>query len=289
MYAITGITGRVGSVAANILLNNEQPVRAILRNAGKAQQWLNKGAEIVIAELHDDRALETAFEGTDGVFIMTPPLFESTDPMADHDLMLASLTLAIEKAKPAKVVYLSSIGAHLSAGTGAIKKLYDMEQLFQKLSVPTAGIRAGWFMENFAGGIAQAKQSGRLHSFLDPTDMLIPMIATKDIGKLAAELLQQTWKGHRIIELEGPCQYSAADVAAVLSGRLNQSIQAKAIPKADYETVYRSFGASPKASALMAEMTSGFNSGHIVFEKNGYEHLKGETLLEDALSVYINT
>jgi uncharacterized protein YbjT (DUF2867 family) len=287
MYAITGITGHVGSAAANILLNNNQQIRAVLRNERKAQQWLTKGAEVTITELHDEQALEAAFKGTDGVFIMTPPLFESADPMADHDLMLAALTLAIEKAKPGKVVYLSSIGAHLPAGTGAIKKLYDMEQLFQKLSVPTVGIRAGWFMENFAGGISPAKQSGQLDSFLNPTDMLIPMIATKDIGKLAAELLQQTWTGHRIIELEGPCQYSAADVAAILSGRLNQSIQVKAISADDYEAVYRSFGASPKASALMAEMTNGFNSGHIVFEKNGHEHVTGETLLEDALSIYI--
>jgi uncharacterized protein YbjT (DUF2867 family) len=143
-------------------------------------------------------------------------------------------------------------------------------------------------MENFAGGIAPAKQSGQFDSFLNPTDMLIPMVATKDIGKLAAKLLQQTWTGHRIIELEGPCQYSAADVAAILSGRLNQSIQVKAIAAGDYQAVYRSFGASPKASALMSEMNNGFNSGHIVFEKNGHEHITGETLLEDALSVYIN-
>jgi len=288
MYAITGISGHVGSVTANTLLNDHQQIRAVLRNQNKAQQWVIKGAEIAIAQLNDQQALEVAFKDTDGVFIMTPPLFESTNPMADHDLMLASLTLAIEKTKPGKVVYLSSIGAHLSEGTGAIKKLYDMEQLFQKLSVPTVGIRAGWFMENFAGAINPAKQSGQLDSFLNPTDMLIPMIATKDIGKSAAELLQQTWTGHRIIELEGPCQYSAADVAAILSGQLNQSIQAKAIQADDYPAVYQSFGASTEASILMAEMINGFNSGHIVFEKNGHEYITGETLLEDALNAYIH-
>ncbi|MEN0056064.1 MAG: NmrA family NAD(P)-binding protein [Mucilaginibacter sp.] len=289
MYAITGITGHVGSGAANILLTNNLPVKAVLRNESKARQWLTKGAEIAIAELHDEQALQVAFEGTHGVFIMTPPLFDSPNPIADHDLMLAALTLAIEKAKPGKVVYLSSIGAHLPAGTGAIKKLYDMEQLFQKLRIPTVGIRAAWFMENFTGGIAPAKASGQLSSFLNPTDMSIPMIATKDIGKLAAELLQQTWTGHRIIELEGPCQYSANDVAAILSGRLNRNISAKAITADDYEAVYQSFGCSTKASSLMAEMNNGFNSRHIVFEKNGHEHITGETLLEDALSAYINS
>jgi NAD(P)H dehydrogenase (quinone) len=286
MYAITGITGHVGSEAARILLDKKQQVKAILRNPAKGQQWETRGAAIAIAELHDEQALEAAFKNTNGIFVMTPPLFNVPNPMANHDQMLIALSAAIEKAQPGKVVYLSSIGAHLPAGTGAIKKLYDMEQAFQKLTMPTVGIRAAWFMENFAGGISHAKQTGQLPSFLSPGDMLVPMIATKDIGNLAAHLLLENWTGHRIIELEGPTRYSANDVASILSGQLQQSISTYTIPENDYQATYQSFGSTPAASALMAEMIIGFNSGHIAFENNGLEHVIGDTLLEDALSSY---
>lgn len=287
MYAITGVTGKVGGAIAEILLAKGLPVRAIIRDKVKAQYWQDKGAEIAMAQLNDKDALNAAFKGVDGVFVMTPPLFDSHDPMGDHDQMLVALTGAINWALPKKVVYLSSIGAQHNAGTGAIKKLYDMEQAFEQLSMPSAAIRAGWFMENFAGSIANAHKTGKLHSFINPAELAIPMIATIDIAKLAADLLVSEWPGRRVIELEGPCKYSANDVAMVLSYHFKQDIGVFAIDENDYAAVYQSFGFTGEAATLMAEMNRGFNSGHIDFTEAGAEKAVGQTLLEDTLGTYL--
>jgi NAD(P)H dehydrogenase (quinone) len=287
MYAVTGITGHVGRVAANLLLEKNLPVRAVLRNAVKGGEWKNKDTEVAIAELHDAVSLENAFKNTSGVFVMTPPLFDSDDPLSDHNRMLDALVAAIKKAKPEKVVYLSSVGAHLKNGTGAIRKLYDMEQAFKTLDIPTASIRAAWFMENFQGNIAYAKESGKLPSFLNPLDLSIPMVSATDIGKLAADLLEENWKGHRILELSGPCSYSANDVAYVLSYRLNSPVRTEAIPAERYATTYESFGFTSAASQLMAEMNEGFNKEYIIFEKTGQEQVTGDTFLEDAINSYV--
>jgi len=288
MYAIIGITGHVGRVAANLLLEKNLPVRAVLRNAAKGEEWKNKGAEVAMAELHDMLSLENAFRNTSGIFVMTPPMFDSNDPLADHNRMLEALATAIKKAKPEKVVYLSSVGAHLENGTGAIKKLYDMEQALRTLDIPTAGIRAAWFMENFQGSIAYAKESGKMPSFLNPLHLSIPMVSANDIGKLAAALLEENWEGHRILELAGPCSYSADDVADVLSYRLNRPVTAEAIPSEMYAASYESFGFTVAASQMMAEMNTGFNGGHIVFEKARHEQVTGDTLLEDAINSYVH-
>jgi NAD(P)H dehydrogenase (quinone) len=37
------------------------------------------------------------------------------------------------------------------------------------------------------------------------------MVATADIGRTAAALLQQSWSGVRLVELEGPRRYSGSD------------------------------------------------------------------------------
>jgi len=269
MYAIIGITGQVGRVTANLLLEKKLPVRAVVRDPAKGAEWKNSGAEVAIAELHDANALQAAFHNT------------------DHNRMLHALVTAINKAKPKKVVYLSSVGAHLSGGTGAIKKLYDMEQAFSKLTMPTASIRAAWFMENFAGNISYAKETGKLPSFLNPPDLPVEMIAAKDIGKRAALLLEENWSGHRTIELAGPCKYSANDVAYVLSYQLNRPVSADIIPAEQYVASYQSFGFTPAAAKMMAEMNNGFNSGHIVFEQAGQEQVRENTLLEDALNSFI--
>jgi uncharacterized protein YbjT (DUF2867 family) len=39
MYAITGITGKVGGAVARTLLAAGQPVRAVVRDAAKARSW----------------------------------------------------------------------------------------------------------------------------------------------------------------------------------------------------------------------------------------------------------
>ena len=42
------------------------------------------------------------------------------------------------------------------------------------------------------------------------------MVATQDVGGLAAEVLQQDWSGTRVVELEGPARISPNDLARLL-------------------------------------------------------------------------
>ncbi len=287
MYSIIGVTGHVGGTVAAKLKEAGLRVKAVVRNESSAIALESKGWPTVVAELHDAEALTKAFSNSQGVFVMTPPLLESADPVGEHDNMLRALSTAIDAAKPGKLVYLSSIGAQHPLDTGAIRKLYDMEQAFNRLSIPTASIRAAWFMENFVGQIRAVASGSPLMSFVHPASKKIPMIATSDIGKLGAQLLEQDWIGHRVVELEGPCTYSVEDVAMVLRYHLDKDVPVDVIAETEYESVYRSFGLSDKGAKLMAEMNRGFNSDHIIFEKGTRAPVQGETLLEDCLAKYL--
>jgi NAD(P)H dehydrogenase (quinone) len=48
MYAITGITGKVGGELAHNLLAAGQRVRAIVRNASKGEEWAARGCEVAL-------------------------------------------------------------------------------------------------------------------------------------------------------------------------------------------------------------------------------------------------
>src|SRR5437762_463370 len=76
MVAITGITGRVGGIVARTLLTAKEPVRAVVRDAGKGAPWLERGCELALAEMNDAAALTAAFEAADGVFVLPPPIFD---------------------------------------------------------------------------------------------------------------------------------------------------------------------------------------------------------------------
>lgn len=61
MYAITGITGKVGGALARTLLVAGQPVRAVVRDATRGQSWAERGCEVTSANMDDATALSAAF------------------------------------------------------------------------------------------------------------------------------------------------------------------------------------------------------------------------------------
>src|SRR5580693_3585606 len=204
MYAITGITGRVGGAIAENLLAKGEQIRAIVRNPEKAARWRDRGAEIAVADVDDPNALASAFEGTDGVFLMIPPNFTPAPGFPETRKTLAAYRAALAKTLPKKAVYLSSIGAEQASGLGLITSSHLLEQTLGDLPFPHAFLRAGWFYENSAGDVASARDEGRIQFQLYPLDRKFSLVATADIGKVGALTLTQSWTGTRHIEVAGP-------------------------------------------------------------------------------------
>ncbi len=95
-----------------------------------------------------------------------------------------------------------------------------------ELPLPITFLRPAWFMENAAWDVAPARDTGVIHSFLQPLERRIPMVATADIGRVAARLLREKTVGRRVVELEGPQAVSPDDVAVTLGRLLGRSVSA---------------------------------------------------------------
>ena len=266
IYALMGITGHVGSVAGQALLDAGERVRAVVRDKAKSALWRAKGADVAFATIDDASALQKAFSGVDGVFVMTPTWIEAEDIFVETRRAIKALGNALRGAKVPKVVLLSSIGAQHSHDTGAILKLHALEEAFADLPAVTS-IRAGYFMENYAGMTSYARDSGVLPSLLDPLDRAIPMVAAADVGRLVADTLRESWSGQRVIELEGPQRYTPDEVATALTAVLGRSVKAEILPRGHWDQAFRSWGFTVGSSKATAELLDGFNSGWIEFEK----------------------
>lgn len=279
MYAITGITGKVGSIVADALLAAGLPVRAVVRDAEKGKPWAAKGCEVAIASNTDAQAMAQAFAGTAGVFFMTPPNFDPAPGFPESVVMVAAVTAAIEQAQPGKVVFLSTVGAHV-AEPNLLNNSKLTEEGLRKVSVPVALMRAAWFMENAVWDVDAAK-AGLIHSFLQPLDHKIPMIATQDIGHTIADLLRETWEGTRVIELEAAQRYSANDIAAGFARALARPVAVNAVARDSWEALFHAQGMRHPLPRM--RMLDGFNEGWIDFEGNGSEARKGTTTLDAVL------
>jgi NAD(P)H dehydrogenase (quinone) len=279
MYAIMGITGRVGGAIAENLLAQGEKIRAIVRNPEKAARWKDRGAEIAVADTDDPSALASAFAGTDGVFLMVPPNFTPAPGFPEVRKTLASFHAALAKALPKKAVYLSSIGAEQTSGLGLITGSHLLEQTLGDLPIAHAFLRAGWFMENHAWDVTTAKSEGKIYSNLYPLDRKFSLVATADIGKAGADVLRQNWTGTRHIEVAAPEQYSPNDIAQALSSALGRPIEAVAVPRDKWTEFFIGQGMPEGRTEPRAEMVDAFNSGWIHFGVPGTEHFTGTTNL----------
>src|ERR1700729_915645 len=111
MYAITGITGKVGGALAQTLLTANKSVRAVVRDEGKAKEWAGRGCEIALASMEDVDALTAAFKGAEGVFILPPSEFDPEPGFPEARAVIDTVKTALEAERPGKVVCLSTIGA----------------------------------------------------------------------------------------------------------------------------------------------------------------------------------
>jgi NAD(P)H dehydrogenase (quinone) len=282
-FSVLGVTGQVGGAAARALLSRGHTVRAVTRTAVAAASWQALGADVAVADLGDRQTLATAFAGVNGVFIMTPPYTEAPDMFAAHNRAIENLCAAVTAAGVPYVVLLSSIGAQHSSGLGAIKKNRDLEQALDALPVPAVTLRAGWFMENYRGQIRAARESGVLPSMLDPLDLAVPMVATEDVGQLAADVLQREPNGKYVVEVAHPRAYSTNDAARSMTSIVGRPVTAVVIPRDDRPGVYRSWGLSEGSAREMSAMVDGFNSGWIRFEGGEVERAHAATPLEISL------
>jgi uncharacterized protein YbjT (DUF2867 family) len=286
MYAITGITGKVGSAAASALLDAGLGVRAVLRDAKKAKRWTDRGCEIAIAELTDAEALAAAFSGATGVFVMMPSIFDPSPGFPEAQGYIKAMHDAVLEARPAKVVALSTIGAD-SDRPNLLSQLRMVEMAMARLPMPVTFLRPAWFMENAALDVAAARQTGVIESYLQPLDRKVPMVATNDVGRTAAALLQEDWTGVRIVELDARERVSPNDIANSFSKAIGRNVRAKAVARGDWEAAFLAQGMKNPLPRM--QMIEGFNEGWIDFPNRGAGARKGEIGISEAISKLVTT
>ena len=283
MFVVTGITGKVGAAVARSLLSADQPVRAVVRDRSKGAPWAQLGCDIAVADISDTESLAAAFAGAAGVFAMLPPVFDPAPDFPEAMGFINSLRASLARAKPARVVALSTVGAD-APQPNLLNVLRRMEDALGSLPMPVTFLRPAWFMENAAWDLDTAKR-GSIQSYLQPLDRVVPMISTDDVGRTAAALLQERWEGRRVVELEGPQRVSPNALAAAFAKALGTPVRAEVVPHEKWESIFRAQGMKNPIPRI--QMIDGFNEGWIDFAERGAHARKGSISIEQAIATLI--
>jgi len=286
MYAITGITGKVGGALARNLLAAGQQIRAVVRDAGKAEEWKAQGCQVSVAEMHDAKALAAAFKDAAAVFILPPPIFDPSAGYPEMRRVVDALADALKTAKPGRILALSSVGAQATQDN-LLSQLSMVERGISTLSLPMTFLRPAWYLDNAAWDVIAARDSGQIDSFLAPLDRVIPMVATIDVARVAAELIQQETPRHKIVELEGTRRVSPNDLAKAFARALGRAVRAQVVPRDTWEPLFRSQGMQHPSPRI--RMLDGFNEGWIDFAAPAAQTIKGWVDVDETVEALIRT
>jgi len=285
MFTVFGANGNTGSVVARTLLDRGANVRVFVRTPAKVAALAAAGAEVVTGDVEDAASVEKALRGASGAYLLLPPDVTSNDLLGRGRRIVASFRAALEKAPVAHVAFLSSVAAQVPSGTGAIQTARVAEQEIGPLAkTRSTFVRAAYFMENLLGFAHPMKNDGVLPVFGGGNEYPFPMVATADIGRVAAEaLLGEVPAKNQVVELSGPAEYSFDDAAREASRVLGRPVKATPLPIDAMVPTLTSIGFSANVAGLFREMTEAFGSGLARFE-GGHRTLRGRVELAEVLA-----
>jgi uncharacterized protein YbjT (DUF2867 family) len=262
--AITGPTGHIGKqIVRNLQDAGGHELILLARKPEKLNEERARGAIVVQGNLEDVNYVRRATAHVDALFWMMPPKLDETSFRAYVRKLAENAAYAIRTNKIRRVVFLSSIGAHLENGCGPVTGLHDAEQILRRSAWNLMILRPTYFMENFMMSLDSIAELGAVYLPLSGS-ATFPMIATRDIAEVAARALGDGgWSGLRIAPLHGPRDYSFEEAARIIGENINHPVQyVQVTPEQTYSFLINN-GASEQMADLFLEMYHAIETGYM--------------------------
>jgi uncharacterized protein YbjT (DUF2867 family) len=180
-------------------------------------------------------------------------------------------------------VFLSAIAASLPDGNGPAKDLHYCEQQLRARAPQVTLLRSCYFQDNVAGALQTAASAGVYPNFFASADAPIPMVATRDVGRFAAQCLVAPRPAHEVVDVFGPA-YSIREVVRELGAALGRELEILDIPPERHRDTLVQAGVPAPVAEAIAEMFAAFNGGLIT--ARGDRQLIGTTPIAEVIRHY---
>jgi len=250
-------SGNIGGHLAEYLLDLNQSITVINRDAKKAQHLADRGAKVVVGGFDDVAVLDAAFAGAKAIFWMLPPP-SSPNYLAWAAAATQAAADAALRHKVDRFVYISSVGAQ-GDKKGAISVHFTNEQILFSALHNVTSLRPGFFMENFLRDVPTVLSQGAAYSAFAgyPT----ATIAARDIARRAAAYLMYEWTGQRIVGLHGPRDITAEQAWAAIGKAIGKDIKVHSVTVDESMAALKGYGVPDFLLQLLGDMYRSFANG----------------------------
>ncbi|WP_162290984.1 NmrA family NAD(P)-binding protein [Erythrobacter colymbi] len=237
---VTAAAGKTGSALVAECLQRGWQVRAVVRQAdARARDLATRGADVMVADLHDRAAMRHAVRGVGRAYWCAP-----FDPRALEAAQI--FADAAEDAGIEAIVGLSQWLASPFHPALATRNAFATDRLFESLAPQIAytALNPGFFADNYLRLIGFAAQLGVLPSLTGDSRNAPP--SNEDIARVAAAVLADP-EPHagRTYRPTGPEVLSTADMAAILTTILRRKVRKVELPFWLFAKAARMQGVSP--------------------------------------------
>ncbi|WP_343616794.1 NAD(P)H-binding protein [Flavobacterium sp.] len=198
---ITGSLGNISKPLTKELVQQGHSVTVIASSTERQSEIESLGASAAIGSVNDAEFLTKTFTGADAVYCMIPRA-NYFDPNLDLDAFTRQIgnnyAEAITKSGVKRVVFLSSIGAHLKENSGIIQRYNEIEAVLNQLSnVAITFMRPTSFYYNLLPYTFMIKSQGSINANYG-ADEMIPWVSPNDIAEAIADEITTPLNGKKV-------------------------------------------------------------------------------------------
>ncbi len=261
MILLTGITGNNGGATATALLAKGVKFRALVRDLDKAAEWADQGVELVKGDLEDQASVTAALKGADRAVLILPN---------GEDQQRLDLSF-IETAKAAGLPWILKLSSPEAVrGTTSPIPLAHIaaEDAIMASGMNWTFVRPSFFMQNFRGSVATARETGKLSMPMD--DGTIAVTDTADAGAFIAHVLTDENPAQhygQCYDITGPDPVlNFHDVARIIGEVIGQEVEYDNCDADAFQEAIRPFHRnnwhSDAVAHLFAEIADDTTPGH---------------------------
>lgn len=290
MFLVAGVSGNTGSKVANLLLEKGEQVRVVVRDEAKGAPWKAKGCEVAVGSLRDPAFVSDAFEGIASAYLLLPPAMDADDPIARGKSVIDGYVEALsQKDNLETIAFLSSLGAQYDKlNMGIVDTLSYAEAKLLNVNVQFFFLRAAYFYENWLASLPAMINEGVLYTFLRES-FPIPMVSTTDIAAAAVEALLDPTKPWDVLQVAGPKEYNAFEVAEAFGKALGKPIKVVTLPTEQMPEVMTGMGMKPKMAEAFRDFYDAMHMGRIELKDRPFYLYRGQETLEQFAAAAVKT
>jgi uncharacterized protein YbjT (DUF2867 family) len=222
MVIVTGAAGRTGGEVVRLLSQRGIRVRAMVRDAKRAEGLKGPGIEVVVADLARPATLDPAFRGADKLFLVSSP-----DP--DVEALHGNAIEAAKRTGIRHMVRLSAIGATQACPAMLLRVHGEVDEKLSRSGLSYTILRSHCFFQNSLMYAPTIASDGAIYGIWK--DGAVGAIDNRDVALAAATVLTSNGHSGRIYDLTGPEAMTHPRFAEILSVALDRPVQYQDVPR----------------------------------------------------------